>query len=107
MVPSQRAGNHPRRRSRVGYPAGTQRPRGADNPPPGELPALDSHLELGDLADVGGYRALGPDVARGEHAQRPRPGRGEEPEPAVLAERYLGHELTTRVEQASIAGRHR
>src|ERR1700729_3849783 len=82
--------------------------------PPGHCPAghkpkttrLDSHLELGDLADVGGNDALGPDVTGSEHAQRPRPGGGEEPEAAVLAERHLGDEFAARVEQARVADGH-
>ena len=55
----------------------------------------------------GGHHALGPDVAGGEHAKRPGPGRREEPEPAVLAERHLGHEIPAGVEQARVADRHR
>src|SRR5271170_926538 len=68
---------------------------------------LDGHLQLGDLADVGGHHALGPDVPGGEHAERPGPGGGEEPESAVLAERHLSDKVTTGVEQARVADRYR
>src|ERR1700728_487518 len=71
-----------------------------------ETTRLDAHLELGDLADVGGNDALGSDVAGSEHAQRPRTRGGEEPEPAVVAERHLGDKFAARVEQARVADGH-
>src|SRR5215468_2373340 len=70
-------------------------------PPPRSR--LDGHLHPGDLADVRGDRALRAHPAGREHAERPRAGRGEEPETAVLAERNLGDELVTGAEQAGVA----
>src|SRR5579871_6564883 len=67
----------------------------------------DQELDLGDLADVGGHRLLETQVARGENAQRPLAGGGEEAEAAVLAERHLGDELVVGAEQTRVALGHR
>src|SRR5215475_12205942 len=69
--------------------------------------ASDADLQGRAVAVAGGHRLVGADPARRENPHRPGARGGEETEPAVLAQRNLGDELTAVVEQAGIAGRQR
>ena len=64
----------------------------------------EGDFDLGHLAVVRLHRPLGPQAVGREDAQRPRPGSGEEPEPAVVSQRDLGHELVTGAQQAGVPG---
>jgi selenocysteine lyase/cysteine desulfurase len=68
---------------------------------------LQAQFHLGDRAVVRGHRALGAQAAGRENPQGPRARRGEEPEPAVVTERHLGHELVAGAEQPRVPGRDR
>ena len=88
--------------------SGCERGATAWRPHPVQLPGCsDRHVDLRHLAVVRGDGALAAEPAGGEHAERPRAGRGEEPEAAVLTQRDLGHELVTGAEQPRVAGGHR
>src|SRR5579859_5733049 len=71
---------------------------------PGWTGLSDGDVDRGDLAVAGLDRTLGAHPPGGQDAQRPRTGRGEEPEAAVGAQRDLGHELVTGAEQPRVPG---
>src|ERR1039457_3122964 len=62
-----------------------------------------AHLHRRDVVVGSCDGLLGAQAVLGEHAHRPGARRREEPEPAVLAERHLGHEVAALVEQPRVA----
>src|SRR5215475_11393171 len=67
----------------------------------------DPDLQRRALTVIGGHRRVCGHPARREHTHGPGPRGGEETEPAVLAKRNLGDELSVVVEQPGISGRRR
>src|ERR1035438_1583841 len=64
--------------------------------------ASNAHLHRRDMVVGRCDGLLGTQAVLGQHAHRPGARRREEPEPAVLAERHLGHEVAALVEQPRV-----
>src|SRR5215467_11989024 len=67
----------------------------------------DADRQRGGVTAVGGDRLLGAGAAGREHPDGPVARRGEEAEPAVLAQRDLGDELAVVVQQPGVPDRSR